>query len=86
MLILSDDEDALTDAARLGFTPLTAEPLTFLLCEFTYFWLTIEPTQVSVTKGVTLRNSAPYEWLNWAQVGLAALPAPIKRLLLATRP
>ncbi len=82
---LADSEDALTGAARLGFTPLASQPLPAIVHVFTHFRLTIEPTQVSVAKDMTLRNSAPYEWLDWSQVGLAALPTPLKRLLLMQR-
>lgn len=82
---LADSEDALTGAARLGLSPLASQPLPAIVHVFTHFRLTIVPWQVSVAPTNALRDSAPYEWLPWTKIGHAALPAPIKRLLLAAR-
>ena len=85
---LSESEAPESAAVRLGYRPLcllAAEELPSVRHVFTHFKLTIRPCLVEVACGPEVRSAAPYEWLPWRDVGLAALPAPLKRLLLAVR-
>jgi A/G-specific adenine glycosylase len=79
------NEDALAGTARLGHKGLASHALPCVQHVFTHFKLTIEPWLVQVAASPAAHEAAPYEWITWPEVGQAALPAPLKRLLLAAR-
>jgi A/G-specific adenine glycosylase len=60
----------------------TAEPLLPLVHVFTHYKLHITPVRIALASRAAL--AAPYLWWDLATIGEAPLPAPVKKLLLAT--
>lgn len=75
------EESAPAQAQRLGLELLEAAPLPPLRHTFTHFRLILSPWLCRVGPERMLREGS-WEWLPWSRVGEAALPAPIKKLLL----
>ncbi len=75
------EESAPAQARRLGLDLQETVPLPPLRHTFTHFRLILSPWLCRVGPERNVREGG-WEWLPWARVGEAALPAPIKKLLL----
>ena len=66
-----------------GLAVREARPLPPFEHAFTHFTLEVAPWRVSLARGARLGESRPATWLPLADVGGAALPSPVKKLLLS---
>lgn len=76
-----DGEDADGACRRLGVTPGDIEPLPPITHAFTHFRLTATPWRVAA-RAISLRDDARHHWIPSCELCSAALPAPIRKLLL----
>ncbi|MFA7291440.1 MAG: A/G-specific adenine glycosylase [Rhodocyclaceae bacterium] len=70
-------------AARFGLCPGSSEELPPLKHTFTHFRLTLRPIRCTVGTVLHAAEGNQVEWLNRDQLHTAALPTPIRKLLLA---
>jgi A/G-specific adenine glycosylase len=73
--------DAAAFARRHGFRPLRTEERPALRHAFTHFRLTLLPCLCEVDGKARQAGEPGWEWLAPDEIGTAALPAPIRRLL-----
>ena len=72
-------------ATRLGAAVRAEEPLAAIEHGFTHFRLTITPQPCTVLSWQARTGEPGLLWLALMDAGAAALPAPIKKLLLGLR-
>ncbi|MDE2585517.1 MAG: A/G-specific adenine glycosylase [Betaproteobacteria bacterium] len=77
---LAGDDTPAALAARLGLVLAEEQALGLVRHTFTHFRLLLTPVLCRVAADSCLRQ-AGLEWVAWSEVGQAALPAPIKKLL-----
>jgi len=75
------DEEAVARAVQPFGTPETQERLRTVTHGFTHYKLHIVPTLINLTQRAPLASDDRYAWLDIGKIGEAALPAPIKKLL-----
>jgi len=76
-----DGEDAGSACRRLGVTPQDIQSLPPFTHTFTHFRLTATPWRVTAS-AIALRDDDRHRWVPSDALGSAALPAPIRKLLL----
>lgn len=69
-------------ASHFGLSPGACEELPALKHSFTHFRLTLRPIRCAVDAVLQAAEDSQVEWLDRAQLHTAALPAPIRKLLL----
>jgi len=75
------DEEAVARAVQPFGQPETQERLRTVTHGFTHYKLHIVPTLIVLAQRAPLASDNRYTWLDIGKVGDAALPAPIKKLL-----
>jgi A/G-specific adenine glycosylase len=76
------DGDALATAGRrFGVADLTSTSLPKIEHGFTHFSLTIHPLKIVVRKRNLVAMEPGLVWVNFADAGTSALPAPVKKIL-----
>ncbi|WP_193615700.1 A/G-specific adenine glycosylase [Massilia sp. YMA4] len=76
------DEDAVARALQPFGVPESRERLLPVTHGFTHYKLHIVPLLVTLAQRAPLAGDGRYVWLDIGEIGQAALPAPIKKLLL----
>src|SRR5690606_21744406 len=76
-----DGNDAASACRLLGVTPNDIRTLPPFTHAFTHFRLTATPWRVTAS-AIALQDEDRHHWIPSAQLGSAALPAPIRKLLL----
>ena len=79
----ADEAPAMALQRDWGLAAARMQPLPPFSHAFTHFTLDVAPWRIHLARGGRLNEARPATWLPLSEVGAAALPSPVKKLLLS---